>query len=200
MAGRSRKFVINDAVLPEDLAGGSSVIEYAAPVAAEDFNPDSPEGPILRTRAENLASSELDQWEGARSAAEHAAMRAAEEWQKVTPDSEMTDDPVRVYLREIGRVNLLKAEDERVLARAMELEKHLDLIETALSEAQGRTPHASAVVKQILVRLAGMQAAASAIARFVGLRGDIPLSVLMTDPELRALIDGPDNEQLIKYL
>jgi DNA-directed RNA polymerase sigma subunit (sigma70/sigma32) len=200
MPRRPKKFEINDIVLPEDLAGGSPVIEYAAPVAAEDFNPDSPEGLILPASAEHLASSELDQWEGARGAAEHAAMRAAEEWQKVTPDSDTTDDPVRVYLREIGRVNLLTAKDERVLARAMELERHLVLIETALSEAQGSTLRASAIVKQILVRLAGTQAAASAIGRFVGLRGDIPLSVLMTDPELRALIDGPDNEQLIKYL
>src|SRR3972149_5917449 len=135
MARRPKKFEINDAVLPEDLAGGSSVIEYAAPVAAEDFSPDNPEGLTLPKRAEHLASSELDQWEGARGAAEHAAMREAEEWQKATPDSEMTDDPVRVYLREIGRVDLLTAGDERMLARAMELQKHLDIIETALNES-----------------------------------------------------------------
>src|SRR3970040_1433731 len=150
MARRPKKFEINDAVLPEDLAGGSSVIEYAAPAAAEDFSPDNPEGLTLPTRAEHLASSELDQWEGARGA----------------------------------------AGDERMRARAMELQRHLDIIETALNESQGGAPSARDVVKQILVRLAGMQTAASAIARFVGLRGDTRLSVLMTDPELRALIDG----------
>ena len=33
---------------------------------------------------------------------------------------EAIDDPVRMYLREIGKVRLLTAKDERVLARKME--------------------------------------------------------------------------------
>lgn len=59
MPRRSRKFESNDVVPPEDLAGGSSVIKHAAPVADEDFSPDSPEGVVLSTGAEHLASSEL---------------------------------------------------------------------------------------------------------------------------------------------
>ena len=37
-----------------------------------------------------------------------------------SPDIIAIDDPVRMYLKEIGKVPLLKAEDEIVLAKAME--------------------------------------------------------------------------------
>jgi RNA polymerase primary sigma factor len=188
-----------DRVSPEDLGRDASLLNYTPPPVGDEYDPDNPEALVISNTTEVLSASELDQWEATR-AAEQEAARAAEEAEAVQPESEVTDDPVRMYLREIGGVDLLTAEDERVLARAMELEKHLDNVEAALSEPQGRAPRASAVVKEILARLAAMQQASSAISRFVGLRGDIPLSVLMTDPELRALIDGPDNEQLIKYM
>ena len=42
------------------------------------------------------------------------------------------DDPVRMYLREIGKVPLLTAEDEKRLARAMEEWIHVDAIKDVL--------------------------------------------------------------------
>src|SRR5438876_604017 len=39
------------------------------------------------------------------------------------------DDPVRMYLREIGRVYLLTAADEKRLARQMEESKYLKLLD-----------------------------------------------------------------------
>ena len=48
-------------------------------------------------------------------------LELAKDWsQTLEVTSELTDDPVRMYLREIGRVNLLKASEERMLARAKE--------------------------------------------------------------------------------
>jgi len=183
----------------DDLARDSRLVNYTPPAVGDEYDPDNPEAATMTNASEVLTASELDHWEATR-AAEQEAARAAEELGPAALDADVTDDPVRMYLREIGGVDLLTAEDERVLARAMELEKHLDIIEAAIGEPQGRTPRASAVVKEILVRLSGLQQVSSAISRFVGLRGDLPLSVLMTDPELRSLIDGPDNEQLVKYL
>src|SRR4051812_5261781 len=43
-------------------------------------------------------------------------------------ESEGIDDPVRMYLREIGKVYLLTADDEKHLARQMEEGNHLKLI------------------------------------------------------------------------
>src|SRR5690242_5655032 len=42
---------------------------------------------------------------------------------------EGVDDPVRMYLREIGKVFLLSGADEKRLARAMEEAKHVEAIE-----------------------------------------------------------------------
>ena len=54
------------------------------------------------------------------------------EWVKKLENVDIIDDPVRMYLREIGRVGLLKAADERKLAREMEEWKHIELVELKL--------------------------------------------------------------------
>jgi len=51
--------------------------------------------------------------------------REENDWDKELDNVEIIDDPVRMYLREIGRVRLLKAVEERTLARKMEASKHL---------------------------------------------------------------------------
>jgi RNA polymerase primary sigma factor len=50
---------------------------------------------------------------------------AAEELEELAPDALGIDDPVRMYLREIGRVALLTAEGEVVLAKSIELGEQL---------------------------------------------------------------------------
>ena len=40
-------------------------------------------------------------------------------------EQETTEDPVRLYLHEIGKVQLLTAKDERVLAKKVELAKRI---------------------------------------------------------------------------
>ncbi len=142
--------------------------------------------------------SELDQWEVHR-ATQHEATRA-EEWGTETPDTEVTDDPVRMYLREIGRVNLLTAEDERVLARAMELERHLILIEGAIAEDDGQRPRARVTVREILRRLSELHETVNAIAKYLGVPGPVSISSVMAHPDIRDLIDGPDSEELLNYL
>ncbi|MBM3956707.1 MAG: RNA polymerase sigma factor RpoD [Gemmatimonadetes bacterium] len=106
-----------------------------------------------------------------------------------------------MYLREIGRVSLLTAEDERVLARAMELYGRLEQIRKGLAqEAGGHPPPARATVRELLRILASLDRVASAVARFLGLPADLPLSMLLSHPDLRDLIDGPHNENLLNYI
>ncbi len=69
-------------------------------------------------------SSELDAWEAARDdSAETEAYRQAME------TAESTEDNIRMYLREIGKVELLTKEDERVLSRQVESSLWLEKIE-----------------------------------------------------------------------
>jgi len=69
-------------------------------------------------------------------------------------DGEMLDDPVRMYLREIGRVNLLTAQDERVLARKMEAGRHIKRMADYFEEREGRKAEAHEIVMMMLERLA----------------------------------------------
>ena len=56
------------------------------------------------------------------------------------PGAEMIDDPVRMYLREIGRVGLLTAKEERTLARKLENSRYIERIEKDFQEQTGRPP------------------------------------------------------------
>lgn len=60
-------------------------------------------------------------------------------------ESEGIDDPVRMYLREIGKVYLLTADDEKHLARQMEEGLHIQAIEEAYVAAYGHPPSAARI-------------------------------------------------------
>ncbi len=72
----------------------------------------------------------------------------------LTEESEGIDDPVRMYLREIGKVYLLTADDEKHLARQMEEGIHLREIEKAYVDAYGHPPSASRVTVTLLEQFA----------------------------------------------
>ncbi|MCX6003165.1 MAG: hypothetical protein NTX46_01825 [Chloroflexi bacterium] len=54
-------------------------------------------------------------------------------------EPELGDDPVRLYLHEIGRVPLLKASDEKIIARRIEIGKRISEIERKLQNQGQRT-------------------------------------------------------------
>ncbi len=80
-------------------------------------------------------------------------------WDGNYENIDMTDDPVRMYLREIDRVGLLKAADERTLARRIEAYKHVEVVETELKESQGTSPMTWMFVQQFLKSLCTLPAA-----------------------------------------
>jgi RNA polymerase primary sigma factor len=71
-------------------------------------------------------------------------------------ESEGIDDPVRMYLREIGKVYLLTADDEKHLARQMEEGIHLRQIEEAYVASYGHPPSAARVAVSLLEQWTGV--------------------------------------------
>jgi RNA polymerase primary sigma factor len=71
-------------------------------------------------------------------------------------ESEGIDDPVRMYLREIGKVYLLTADDEKHLARQMEEGNHLRAIEEGYVTAYGHPPSAARVAVSLLEQWEGL--------------------------------------------
>ena len=196
---RRKRVKEDDTIVAEDLAEDGDVIQFAGSRPSEGFEDDDADATTQLAPAPTmLSASDLDQWEAGR-AAQNEANRA-EEWGDQQPETELTDDPVRMYLREIGRVDLLTAEDERVLSRAIELEKHLNEIEDDIKGDDDRRPPASVTIREILRRLSVEHATAEATARYLGIPGDMTLNKIMIEPEIRKLIDGPDKEEFIAYL
>ena len=65
------------------------------------------------------------------------------------PGSANLDDPVRMYLREIGRVSLLTGEREVELAMAMERGEYLRALNSRLRLASGSQPQAEVIALEI---------------------------------------------------
>ena len=114
---------------------------------------------------------------------------------------ELIDDSVRMYLREIGRVNLLTAKDERRLARQMEAGKHIQQFEKDFAVDNGRRARASIVVYKLLERICQAKRLINALKSYKGLSGELVLSRLISDPEVRDILDGEvNNEEMVNYL
>ncbi|MFC1917365.1 RNA polymerase sigma factor RpoD [Chloroflexota bacterium] len=75
-------------------------------------------------------------------------------------EQDITDDPVRIYLREIGRVHLLTAKNEKELARKMELAKRLSELKQQYLKKYGRAP---SVLDTIAMTIKELGEAASVI-------------------------------------
>ena len=113
-------------------------------------------------------------------------------------DADVLNDSVRMYLREIGKVDLLNAAEERTLARSIELGDRLVTFEA--DDEEGAQHETADVTAAVLSALARSNDVANAIARFIGAPTPVTLSTITTDPDIRSLIDGIHNEELINYL
>ena len=154
---------------------------------------------IIENGATAVTRSELDMWEAAR--ASDSATSFTNALAQEVQESELTEDTVRMYLREIGRVALLTAADEVVLARAVELAQRLEAIE---SEIQGDievgTPDPYTIITDILSKFGEVADTAAAIAKYLGLQSPVKFEAALTNPDFRALVDGKREDELINYL
>jgi len=145
---------------------------------------------------------DLDRSEnGAKVRREEDAEREAERaWQEGVHSNETIDDPVRMYLGEIGRVSLLKKAEERVLTRQMEAQKHIEGIEKELTSPDGRPPLAWQVVIQFIRGTCEAGEAAAVLCRYRGLEGDRTFNEVVSQPEMREVLDGDLPEEMLQYL
>ena len=127
------------------------------------------------------------------------AKRAQTEWEKELGSVEMIDDPVRMYLREIGRVSLLKKADERMLARRLEAYTYVRKIEQVLTSIEGSPPRAWICIVEFLRRISDAKPLAQALSGYHGLDGTRTLQDLMSDPKMREALDGELSEELLNY-
>ncbi len=115
-------------------------------------------------------------------------------------DAELTYDPVRMYLREIGRVSLLTAKIERELARQMECWKYVEHLEQEALESNGHPVRASGAILHILEQLSEQATLAHHLAVKYELSDPLPLTELVSNEALRLAIDHDFNVEMIESL
>jgi RNA polymerase primary sigma factor len=112
-------------------------------------------------------------------------------------EQEAVDDPVRLYLREIGRVHLLAAAEEKVLARKVERSKHIWKIKQEWFEGYGEIPSPTEIVITILKQLCQASPVLDILREKLELTPSVSLSERFSDPKFRAAIDGELDQQLV---
>jgi len=137
--------------------------------------------------------------------------KQAEAWEEPQPeeaaielpefvDQEGIDDPVRMYLREIGRVYLLTAEQEKVLARQMEEGKQIRRLEQEWFKSHEETPAGVDDAIAILNQLRQASDLQDALVEELGIPSEASLADKLFNPDLRAAIDGEFDQQLAQTL
>ena len=122
------------------------------------------------------------------------------EWEQYVEAVDLFDDPVRMYLREIGRVRLLKKADEFDLARRLEACKRVHTLEATLTSSGESPPKAWKYIMELLRQACEAEPLVDALSRYVGLEGERTLLEIICEPRLREAVDGVLSEEMLNFV
>ncbi|HJP41700.1 MAG TPA: sigma-70 family RNA polymerase sigma factor, partial [Dehalococcoidia bacterium] len=125
---------------------GGTGVGVLAPIGASSASSETAESDEEEEDEEEESESASDDDEPQ----EEVEAKATEAISLLADETEGIDDPVRMYLREIGKVFLLTADDEKYLARQMEEGIHLGAIDAAYKERFNESPSSSRVGVELL--------------------------------------------------
>lgn len=107
----------------------------------------------------------------------------------------VVDDPVRMYLHEIGRVTLLSADDEKVLAKKMEAGKRIREIKERYTDEYGTPPTPIQLVLNMLLDLIKARETLCLFQEELGLEKCKYFKQAITNPDIQHnLIDEIDQK------
>ena len=124
---------------------------------------------------------------------------AADKWTESIDLRDTTDDSMRLYLTEIGRVNLLTAKQEQTLSRQIEEWKHLEAIETELEALTDGSVNAWMCVLHLIRRIGQLGPMVDAVCRYHAMRTSETLTDVLIDEELSEYIDGVLPEEMLLF-
>jgi RNA polymerase primary sigma factor len=104
-------------------------------------------------------------------------------------DPEFSEDPVHLYLHQIGRVQLLKASDEKIIARRIEIGRRISEIERKLQK-QGLSIDANQIYLEIVRELGQSWEIIHKLQENLGLGENNKFRKTITDVRFRDAIDG----------
>jgi len=113
---------------------------------------------------------------------------------------EVADDPVRLYLHEIGKVHLLTADDEKVLAKKIEEAKRIREIRKHHLHEHGKTPSVTEIVLTLLKEIGQNAHVITFLQEQLELTPTVSFAESISEPKLRENIDGVINQQLVQAI
>jgi RNA polymerase primary sigma factor len=119
---------------------------------------------------------------------------------KALDELEIADDPVRMYLRQIGRVPLLTADEEKILARNKEEKDYIGAIRQEYLAKWGRPASAVDVITEVLQRLVRVLPLLKRVEEQLEMKSDERLTKRLSNPKLRSALDRELTEQFIMPL
>ena len=197
---RSRSKSAAAAGAPQDQQAAAPQPEAAAPAPDADIDPNDP---VAAAAAQAEASDEdAPEEPGPKEieSAEEEAKEAVSDAQQDDVEGDVIDDPVRMYLREIGRVSLLTAADERRLALQRASFKHIEKGENELRGDSKRPVKESDVVRLLLKRLYDRRELLDAVVEYLAIEEEMTLRELLDNEKLRANIDREFNVEMLESL
>ena len=112
-------------------------------------------------------------------------------------EHEIIDDPVRMYLHEIGKVSLLTANDEKVLASRIEEAKYLERVEDIYLQHFEEPPSAVQVTIYFIRHLLAARPLVDILVERLELIPTDSVTETINDPKLRAAIDRVLDREMV---
>jgi len=113
---------------------------------------------------------------------------------------EMIDDPIRMYLREMGRVSLLSAREEKQLARKMEEGKYIRGIEADWFNRHDQFPSPVDTAIAAVTMVGQTSHFLIALEEELGTSRQGSIAQRISDPKLRTAIDNEIGQPLMKNI
>ena len=159
-------------------------------VTAEDVLTSVPEAEGNRERLSSIVSTLSENGITVRidTANDRGAGAVVEAAKRIVDEAVGIDDPVRMYLREIGKVPLLTAADEKRLARHIEEWIHIEAIKTQLREELDREPLDAEILLALYRQFQQERPIYQSVSRFLKLTRQ-SVSDRIVDEKFRACID-----------
>jgi RNA polymerase primary sigma factor len=112
----------------------------------------------------------------------------------------VVDDPVRMYLHEIGRVPLLNAEDEKRLAQQMEQGKRISELKEYCQSQLGREPSAIEVIQCMIKEIGEASEFIKSLRQSLGLEPSEVFFEAVYSPDFRRAIDTEIDQRITQEL
>ncbi len=114
-------------------------------------------------------------------------------------ESGFNDDPIKLYLHEIGRVPLLKGNDEKAVARQIEIGKRISEIERKLQN-QGQRTSGCLIYLEIIRELGQSWEIIGKLQENLGLAGNNKFCRTITEVKFRDAIDGVIDQLMVQAI